>query len=81
MCLLCNICISSLSERSGWHAVVFSPLSGWHLPEDIMDDLVQFQHGGGDGVIYARNLLTEVSWVTEKTEPKVACEGRLSVQI
>lgn len=46
-----------------------------------MDDLVQFQQGGGDGVIYARNLLTKVSWVTEKTEPKVACEGKLSVQI
>lgn len=47
----------------------------------VMDDLVQFQQGGGDGVIYARNWLTEVSRVTEKTEPKVACEGRLSVRI
>lgn len=46
-----------------------------------MDDLVQFQKGGGDGVIYARNWLAEVSRVTEKTEPKVACEGRLSVRI
>lgn len=46
-----------------------------------MDDLVQFQCGGGNGVIYARNPLTEVSWVTENTEPKVVCEGRLSVQI
>lgn len=73
--LLHDICISSPSERS-----VFTPPSGRQLPGDIMDDLVRFRQGGGDGVICARNLVTKVSWVTVKTEPKVACEGRLSVR-
>lgn len=31
-------------------------------------------------MIYARNLLTGVSWVREKTVPKFVGESRLSVQ-
>lgn len=59
---------------------MFTLPSGRQLPGDIMDDLVRFQQGGGDGVIHARNLVTKVSWVMAKTELKVACEGRLSVR-
>lgn len=35
---------------------------------------------GGEGVIYARNLLTGMLWVRENTEPKVVSKSRLSVQ-
>lgn len=45
-----------------------------------MDELIRFQQGEREGVIYARNLHTGVAWVREKTVAKVVCVSRLSVQ-